>query len=190
MPSRSYLCYDAYQSIQCFNSARSCTKIPTQSSSEHSSARKASRSEESEILDNRRCISCEWQGCSHVLLSSEDQAAHETLHWNDRSSSDSALLASKNNKRPRLTGAPEDTFPHGKKRQRVSRYEVHSTRGSSLTKARSSASSKTFKAKPFVRYTSKTDNSDMDQMVQHMVRRVRSPIRELNRRAGMSFPLW
>ena len=75
---------------------------------EHGSARKASRFKDFGIPDTRRRTLCHWQGCSHVLLSFEDQAAHEALHHDHRFSTDSALLASENDGRPRLMEAPED----------------------------------------------------------------------------------
>lgn len=124
-------------------------------------------------LDGARCVS--GKDAQNVLLSSEDQAAHEALHRNIPSSSDSALFASENNKRPRPRGTPEETFPFGKKRQRVSRYDVFSMDGSSSTTTGSSASSKTLEGEPSVRSTSsrrptfKTEISDMDQVVQHKV---------------------
>lgn len=151
-------------------------RIFVRSPFEHNSARKASRFEEPEVADTRRRIRCQWPGCFQVLLSSEDQAAHGALHYNDRSSSDSALLASENNKRPRLRGDPEDTFSFGKKRQCLSHYDVHSSGGSSSIKTAPSASTKTLRAKPSVRCpssrrpTAKTDDSDMDPVVQHKVK--------------------
>ena len=80
----------------------------TWSAFEHGSAREASRFEDFGIPDTRRCTLCHWQGCSHVLLSFEDQAAHEALHHDHRFSTDSALLASENDGRLRLKEAPED----------------------------------------------------------------------------------
>ena len=74
----------------------------TWSASEHGSARKASRFEDFGIPDTRRRTLCNWQGCSHVLLSFEDQAAHEALHHDHRFSTDSTLLASENDGRLRL----------------------------------------------------------------------------------------
>lgn len=42
------------------------------------------------------------------MLSFEDQAAHEAFNHDHRFSTDSALLASENDGRPRLMEAPED----------------------------------------------------------------------------------
>ena len=152
---------------------RSPKEILTASSFDHSSARKASWFQESGIDTRRRNFS-QWQGGSRVLLSSEDQTAHEALHHNDPSSSDSALPASENKWR-RLKSTLEETLPFGKKRQPVSRHDVLSMGGSSVTTTGSLASSKILRAEPSVGCTSRrrptidTDNSDMDQVVQHKV---------------------
>ena len=133
---------------------------------EHSSVRKPSRFEESEVLDTGRRV---------CLPSSEDQAAHEALHHDDWSLSDSALRASGDNKRSRTGEDLEDASPIGEKRQCVSRYHVSSIGRSNLTKTGSSASNKALRAKTSVRCTSsrhpalETDNSDVDQGVQHKV---------------------
>lgn len=133
---------------------------------EHSSVRKASRFEEPEVLDTRRRV---------FLLSSEDQATHEPLHHDNWSSADSALRTSGENKRNRTGEDLEDTSPIGEKRKCVSRYHVSSTGRSNLTKTGSSASTKALRTKTSVRCTSsrhptlETDNSDVDQGVQHKV---------------------
>lgn len=86
----------------------------------------------SENTDTRRRILRHWQGSSHVLLSPEDQAAHEARRHNSRSSSDSALLASETSSWPKVREAPGGTSPYGKERQRISRYHVQCTEGSVL----------------------------------------------------------
>lgn len=114
-------------------------------------------------------------------------------HHDDASSSDSALLASEDNKRPRLKANPEKTLPSGKELQCVSRYDVLSMDGSHCTLT-GSASSKALRAEPSVsctslrRHTLKTNNSDVDQVVQYKVEegKVAHKKAEQKRRNGLS----
>ena len=167
-----------------------------QSLLEHSYAPKAAKASRSdrEISDVGQRISCRWQGCSHVLLSPEDQAAHESVHLDDQSSSDSALLASQKNERHRFKGGSEDTYRFGEKGRRVSSSKIYSTEGSSILKPGSSASSSTLRATPSTRSISprhpnlKADKVDIDRVVQHKVEgaKVAHKIAEQKRRNEFS----
>ena len=150
----------------------------TESTFEHISGRKALKITASGNSNTPRRDSCHWQGqgCSHVLFPSKDQLEHDALPHKDPSSSDRALPARENHKCRRLMGTLEEIFPCGKTRQRISRHDVLSMGDSSITMTGSSASSQTpLRAEPSVGRTSlqrptlNTDNSDVDQLIQHKV---------------------
>ena len=101
---------------------------------EHGSARKVTTPEKSKDSDTRERTLSRWQGCSHALLCSEDQAAHEAGHHDSQPSSSSVLRASEYNSRPRLGRVSENNSLPGKKRHCDYSSAIHSTGGPSSTK--------------------------------------------------------
>lgn len=126
-----------------------------------------------ENTDTRRRILRHWRGSSHVLLSLEDQAAHEALHHEGRSSSDSALLVGEISSCLKLREAPGYASPCGQERRRISHHNLQCTEASNSTRTGPSTTSK---AEPSVgciapgRPTLDSNESDISQVILHKVK--------------------
>ena len=108
----------------------------------HGSARKVATPRELNDSYTRGRTLCQWQGCSHALLCSEDQAAHEGGYHDSQPLTNSVLLrASENDEQPRPRKVSENSSLPGK-RHCDYRSDVHSTGGPSSTKTRTERSLK------------------------------------------------
>ena len=147
-------------------------KYSTRYPFEHGSARQVETPEESNDSDTRGRTLCQWQGCSHALLCSEDQAAHEAGYHDSQPSTNSVLCASENDERPRLGKVSKNNSLSGKKRHCDYGSDIHSTGGPSSTKTgtdRSLKAERSLQGISSPRPTLKPDNLDVDRGAWYMV---------------------